>query len=183
MVFSLFLRHPVKTFKNWDFGYDNINKARISVLKSANLRKIFGFNVMWAYKRKARFADFKVNHNTVSVNAQAKMLWLGDKKQENLFCGWTDLPSQVGWLGLFLKFLVAKHYPKKHRIFSAKVFLENTLIIFNIFQTKFKNFGQKTTDFTRFWQIKKEKENSPKTEINGSVRPVKQGFFFRRRMD
>ena len=34
--------HPVKTFENGDFGYDNINKARISILKSANLRKIFG---------------------------------------------------------------------------------------------------------------------------------------------
>ena len=51
----------------------------------------------------------------------------------------------------------------------------------NIFQTKISNFGQKTADFTRFWQIKKEKKkdrNSPKLEKNGLVRPIKQGFFF-----
>ena len=97
-------------------------------------------------------------------------------KKKSFTCGWT---SQVGSVGTLKKkksfYFWWQKLPKEHGIFEKKIWLfwQNFLgkmfwFILNIFQTKFYNFGQKTSDFTRFWQIKKSPKMKKKPGSVGS---------------
>ena len=102
---------------------------------------------------------------------------------------WTDLPSWVGWSGLFfcifLKIIFGgKNYPKntefseKNLTFLAKPFFGKYSDLLSTFlQTRIENFVQNPADFTRFWQINKKilPKQGEETWVSWAVI---QGFFF-----
>ena len=96
-----------------------------------------------------------------------------------------DGPPKSGRsVGTFFFFLVAKNSPKntefskKNLTFFAEIFWENILIYFQTVSAKILQLVKKMADFTRLWQKKKKKRNSPKTKKNRLVVHVKPVFYF-----